>query len=90
MVEVAVDYAVADNCGTPSCSLTVVSSEPDNGGGDGNTTGDIQVVDAHHLRLRAERSGGGPGRTYTITASCSDSGGGSSSTQTAVVVPHNR
>lgn len=90
MVDVTVDYTVADNCGTPSCSLAVVSSEADNNGGDGNTTGDIQVVDAHHLRLRAERSGQGPGRTYTITASCSDSGGGSSSTQTAVVVPHNR
>ena len=90
MVNVTVDYTVSDNCGTPSCSLAVVSSEPDNGGGDGNTTGDIQVVDAHHLRLRAERSGQGPGRTYAITATCSDSGGGSSSTQTAVLVPHNR
>jgi hypothetical protein len=90
MVDVTVDYTVADNCGTPSCALSVVSSEPDNGQGDGNTTGDIEVVDDHHLRLRAERSGNGPGRTYTITATCGDSGGGSSSTQTAVVVPHNK
>jgi hypothetical protein len=90
MVDVTVSYTVADNCGTPSCALTVVSSESDNGQGDGNTTGDIEVVDAHHLRLRAERSGKGPGRTYAITATCSDSGGGSSSTQTAVLVPHDR
>lgn len=90
MHDVTVSYTVADNCGTPSCALSVVSSEPDNGQGDGNTTGDIEVVDANHLRLRAERSGNGPGRTYTITATCGDSGGGSSSTQTAVVVPHNK
>ena len=54
MVDVAVAYTMTDNCGTPACSLSAVSSEPDDGGGDGSTTGDIKVVNAHHLRLRAE------------------------------------
>ena len=90
MVDVTVAYTTTDNCGIPVCSLSATSSEPDDGGGDGSTTGDIKIVDAHHLRLRAERSGGGPGRRYTVTVACTDSGGGGSSAQTMVVVPHNR
>jgi hypothetical protein len=90
MVDVTIAYTTTDNCGIPVCALTAVSSEPDDGVGDGNTTGDIEIVDAHHLRLRAERSGGGPGRSYTVTAACTDSGGGSSTAQTMVVVPHNK
>ena len=90
MVDVTVNYSLMDNCGIPVCSLSAISSEPDDGGGDGSTTGDIEIVDDHHLRLRAERSGQGPGRAYTVTVACTDSGGGASSTQTAVIVPHNR
>jgi hypothetical protein len=88
MVNVGVNYVVQDNCGVPTCSLLASSSEPDNGLGDGDTTGDIEIVDAHNLRLRAERSGNGPGRLYTIGVSCQDSGGGSSGAQTVVLVPH--
>lgn len=90
MKDITVNYTVADNCGTPVCSLSAVSSEPDNGLGDGDTSGDIEIVDDHHLRLRAERAGPGPGRVYTITVACTDSGGGQSSTQTMVMVPHNK
>jgi hypothetical protein len=88
MVNVTVGYVVADNCGIPVCSLVASSNEPDNGLGDGDTTGDIEIVDDHHLLLRAERSGRGSGRQYTIGVSCQDSGGGLSSTATAVIVPH--
>ena len=90
MVDVTVAYTTTDNCGIPVCSLSATSSEPDDGRGDGSTTGDIEIVDPHRLRLRAERSGGGPGRRYTVTVACTDSGGGGSSAQTVVVVPHNR
>ena len=89
MADVTVAYTTTDNCGIPVCSLSATSSEPDDGGGDGSTTGDIEIVDPHHLRLRAERSGGGPGRRYTVAVACTDSGGGSSTAQTTVVVPHN-
>ena len=46
-----------------------------------------QIVDAHHVRLRAERSGTGNGRVYTITITCKDSAQNSSTKATTVVVP---
>ena len=51
------------------------SNEAVNGSGDGNTSTDWQVVDAHHVQLRAERSGNGDGRIYTITLTCTDAAG---------------
>ena len=42
MVDVTVAYTTTDNCGIPVCSLSATSSEPDDGGGDGSTTGDIK------------------------------------------------
>ena len=37
------------------------------GTGDGDTSPDWEVIDAHHVLLRAERAGNGSGRIYTIT-----------------------
>jgi hypothetical protein len=76
---VTVNYA-AD---TTSCSLSVTSDEP--GGAD-----DAIVLDAHHVRLRAEREGGSDGRVYTITITCSDGAGNSSSVPVTVLVPHDQ
>jgi cysteine-rich repeat protein len=84
LVDVKVAYSVTDNAGKASCSLAVESSE-------GNTGGDIEVVDAHRVRLRAVISGKkSKKRTYTITVTCEDNAGGSSSTRTAVVVSHKK
>ena len=91
MVEIA--YDVTDNCDPPEaivCALTVTSNEPQNGPGDGNTFPDWEIVDAHHVRLRAERSGGGTGRIYTVTATCTDTKNNSSSAAVHVTVPHNQ
>jgi subtilisin-like proprotein convertase family protein len=89
MVDVTVSYTSTDNSGSSSvCSLSVTSSEPLNGTGDGNTEADWEVIDATHIRLRAERAGNGTDRTYTITVTCVDAAGNSTSASTTVVVPH--
>jgi hypothetical protein len=93
MIDVAVNYAAGDNCGGPggsSCELTVSSNEPVNGLGDGDTSPDWQVVDAHHVRLRAERAGGGSGRVYTLTLRCTDAAGNTTVKTGTVRVPHNQ
>lgn len=73
MIDVNVAYTATDS-GDPSplCTLSVLSSEPVNGTGDGDTSPDWTIVDAHRVQLRAERAATGNGRTYTITATCSD------------------
>ena len=88
MKDVIVNYTNSTNCGV-SCQLSVTSNEPVNGLGDGNQSPDWVVVDNHHVKLRAERSGKGDGRVYTITVTCTDLQGNTASTSTAVAVPHN-
>ena len=90
MVDVTVNYTIADNCGAVTTALSVMSNEPVNGGNDGNTSADWIVVDAHHVQLRAERAGGGSGRVYTINITSTDSAGNSSSSTVFVTVPNNR
>jgi hypothetical protein len=91
MVDVTVSYSTADNCSLPSaisCALSVASNEPVNGLGDGDQTPDWTIVDNHHVKLRAERSGTGAGRVYTVTITCTDQAGRSSSQAVTVNVPH--
>lgn len=90
MVDVGMAYVVTDNCGLPACRLSVASSEPVNGTGDGDTAPDWLVVDEHTVRLRAERAGGGNGRVYSITVTCADAGGGETSKTATVRVPHSQ
>jgi endonuclease G, mitochondrial len=88
MVNIAVDYTVSDlGDASPSCVLTVSSSEPDNGLGDGDTPGDSIIVDAHHVKLRAERAASGNGRIYTIGADCTDRFGNVAHKSATVTVP---
>jgi len=76
MVDVNVGYASPDlGDAAPVCTLTLASNEPINGLGDGDTAPDWEIVDAHHVRLRAERSATGTGRIYTIAATCTDASG---------------
>jgi uncharacterized repeat protein (TIGR01451 family) len=92
LVNVTVNYEVTDNCPLPpnSCTLSVTSNEPINGTGDGNTSPDWIILDAHHVQLRAERAGNGNGRIYTIGITCVDSGRNSSHKHVDVTVPHDR
>ncbi|HUS02182.1 MAG TPA: hypothetical protein VMY77_10670 [Chitinophagaceae bacterium] len=90
MVPVTVNYTSRDNCGIARCELSVSSNEPQNGLGDGDTSPDWQIIDDHHVNLRAERSGTGNGRIYNITVRCTDINGNSSTSTTAVTVSHDQ
>jgi hypothetical protein len=91
MVDVAVRYQVTDDRDpAPTCSLSVVSNEPLNGTGDGDTSPDWVVIDARRLQLRAERSGTGTGRVYTLTVTCGDASGNLATRQLGVTVPKNQ
>jgi hypothetical protein len=90
MVQVTVDYALCDGNGAAPVAaswLTVASNEPENGLGDGDTDDDWEVVDEHHVLLRAERSGTGTGRVYTITVNSQDNLGNVATRDVVVTVP---
>lgn len=79
----------------PDFTLTsVTSNEPDNGTGDGDTTGDIQGADIgtddRAFSLRAERAGPGSGRVYTVMGNVEDASGNTTNGVTQVVVPHDQ
>ena len=59
MIGVTVDYEGVDACTATTTWIEVFCNEVVNGLGDGNTSSDWQVVDGHHVQLRAERSGTG-------------------------------
>jgi hypothetical protein len=83
---VSVPYSASDASGPPACSISVSSSEPTDGQGDGHTATDWQVLDGHTVLLRSERSGKGEGRVYTLTVSCTDVSGNTASSDATVTV----
>jgi hypothetical protein len=88
---VAVNYTVTDNCTAPpaiDCDLQISSNEPPDGRGDGHTSPDWEVLNDHHVKLRAERDGRGTSRIYTETVACTDEFGNATSAATTVRVPH--
>lgn len=89
-VDVTVDYAVSDNCGTVTTALSVTSNEPTSGTGEDDLSPDWIVVDEHHVRLRAERAAYGTGRSYTIAITATNGEGGASTSTVAVFVPHDK
>jgi len=91
MVPVTVTVVASDNTGVASRRIiSVTSSEPDNGLGDGDTPGDIQITGDLSVLLRAERSGKGNARIYTITVECEDKAGNASTSTTTVTVPRDQ
>jgi len=98
MRQVRIRFAATDVCdSSPAVTLiSVTSSEPDDarGVGDGHTLGDIQAADIGSpdelVLLRAERGGGGNGRTYTMTYEAQDASRNTTREAVEVVVPHDR
>jgi len=95
MEDVEALVAASDNCGDPMVVLTsVVSNEPDNGSGDGNTINDIREAEIgtsdFMFKLRAERSALGEGRIYTAVYAAMDSSGNMASAEAYSVVPHDQ
>ena len=89
MKNVTVDYTTTDNCPGPiSCTVTVTSDEPVSGTGNGDQAPDWDIMNDHHIKLRAERDGNGDGRVYTIKVTCTDQHGNSASGTKVVIVPH--
>jgi CHRD domain/HYR domain/Secretion system C-terminal sorting domain len=90
MKNVTVNYTSTDNCPGPiTCHITVTSDEPENGTGDGDQAPDWDILNDHHLKLRAERAGNGDGRVYTINVTCTDQYGNSTDSVRKVLVPKN-
>lgn len=96
---VTINLTVSQIDGDPASGITlesVTSSEADDapGEGDGRTVGDIQNADIGTLdtalRLRAERSSNGPGRSYVITYRIDDSSGRTARASAVVHVPRNK
>ena len=78
-------------CGPPVCKIvSITSDEPDDGSGDGGTSGDAVILGGLNALVRAERSGGFAGRTYTITVECKDTAGNAATKTTTVLVPHDQ
>ena len=88
MRDVRINYTATDNCGVTS-TLSVSSSDPINGGSDGDQAPDWEVIDGHHVRLRAEKANNGQARYYTIKISITDGCNAPIDTSIIVVVAHN-
>ncbi|MEW6156350.1 MAG: FG-GAP-like repeat-containing protein [Verrucomicrobiota bacterium] len=88
MVPVTLIAGASDAVGVASLKIiSATSNEADNGLGDGDTAGDIEITGPLTLNLRAERSGKGNGRVYTITVEASDAAGNATTRTVTVTVP---
>jgi hypothetical protein len=93
LVNIRAAVEASDLCGnvTDLKLLSIVSNQPDNKIGDGNTTGDIVAKIGtldRQFKLRAERAGPGRDRIYTVTYQATDDSGNSANVSVDVVVPH--
>ncbi len=81
LVAVTVNVSASDGCGSVRCRITSVTSNEPLADGDYVITGDLT------LKLRAERSNKGTGRTYTMTVLCTDAAGNAATKSVIVTAP---
>lgn len=84
MRDVYLNYTVMDNCEVDTIFLQVLSNEEKPVG----SAGDWQIVNDHHVKLRAERNGNGTGRVYGIIITAVDIWSNAASSFATVMVPH--
>ncbi|HET7436400.1 MAG TPA: HYR domain-containing protein [Thermoanaerobaculia bacterium] len=89
MQDVAISLATTDAGDVKPIAriISVTSSEPVQGLGDGDTAPDWAITGALTLQLRAERSGTGNGRVYTITVAVADRFSNTTLATVTVTVP---
>lgn len=92
LADISATVVATDNCPGVSFVLDgIVSNEPENGLGDGDTAPDIVDADAGtpdlEFSLRKERAGPGDGRIYTVTYSAEDGSGNGAEDSATVEVP---
>jgi hypothetical protein len=88
LVSITVNYTASDDTDTSlTVWLTATSTEADSGLGDDDKPNDIQPVNGHTIKLRAERFSKA-GRTYTITIHAMDDSGSETTKTVTVFVPH--
>jgi hypothetical protein len=84
LVNVTINYGATDSCSTATCQISSVTCN------ETISTSDYRIIDAHHVKLLAARTGRGSGRLYRITVLCSDAFGNSIAQVATVQVPHDR
>lgn len=91
MTDVTLTYNINDNCDTGLVpTIAISSNEPTSGTSSQDLSPDWEIIDAHHIRLRAERAPflvSRSGRTYTIILTVTDSSGLKTSSSVNVTVP---
>lgn len=91
MIPVRIDYTLSDNCeGATYSQLWVVSSENDTIVGAGKIGPDYEIIDEHHVLLKAERSGRGWGRDYYVVIECWDESRNFNIQYVRVSIPHDQ
>ena len=85
--DVTVNYTTTDNCGIANTQISVSSDEPVQSRDKDDQSPDWQILDSHHIRLRAERLENGNGRTYSIKVTATDVSGNKNTSIVTVKVP---
>jgi hypothetical protein len=85
MVAIALAVSAIDAVDpAPHCAVVDVT------GDDGATPADWEIVGPASVRLRAERTGQGSGRSYEIVVKCVDGSGNAATAVASVKVPHDQ